>query len=631
VSAIASQRVTRVSAPTEVGSPTALSVARLGACLAVAGTLLLELQAMVNGYGLRVTSDTPTYLALLRAVALHPFQSVSPFMSVTGVETSHATPDMQVLALVWRQISPTKSLIAPVAAYHLLAVWGMVVTLLVAHALFTWVRGFAGSTAAWIAVPVLLGLFGPANIIWAGDLSFHGFLYGSYFSQTFAVALLLYALHFVPKADSRAEQAGAVALVALLLLVHPFTGVLFVFLSTCQSAARAWLRHSNWDRVPWTLGLAFVVGLAWPSYSLSAAMTVGGLSGTTIVIIAAITPAVAFHAGGLFRSIDLDLPRFRLRPAGPRLQPAVPILALVGVIVVCAVADWEEWLATRPITDPLVRTNHLAIYWDDRLVRWPMMFGAGLVGLAGLSYLARGRARLPAFWFASCFAVGFAGALGMSIPLWNRILLFCQLPLAAGTAVVLVRAHWHVRSIVIAGFVASATVRLLFLFYSPSTVTYYTATWVPAGYTLGALITPTTTGVVAADPYTSYYVPGATAHPTLLISKSHVGSPPELRAASTGYALLHRLYVGHRWKQAMRELWHRRVRYVIVDHRVVLADPTLAQFSSNPKPIWQTQRQRRQLGRYFARLNLLGNVVADTPQYVIYKLDPRKVRRQVGQ
>ena len=48
------------------------SLARVTAVFTVCATLILELQAMANGYGLRVTSDTPTYLALLHDIALHP-------------------------------------------------------------------------------------------------------------------------------------------------------------------------------------------------------------------------------------------------------------------------------------------------------------------------------------------------------------------------------------------------------------------------------------------------------------------------------------------------------------------------------------------------------------------------------
>jgi hypothetical protein len=628
---IASSR-TAISLANRLGDAVATSAIAGGvAVLALGGTLVLELQAMVNGYGLRVTSDTPTYLALLRDVGLHPFQPVSPFVNTYGVETSHATPDIQVLALIWRELSPTRTLVAPVQAYHLLAAWGMIVTLLVSHSLFVWVRGLAGSRAAWISIPVLLGLFGPANVIWAGDLSFHGFLYGSFFSQTFAVALLLYALHLGAKADSRLALGAYTALVTLLLLVHPFTGVLFIFLATSRAVAAAWRGHIEWKRTPWTIGLAFVFGSAWPAYSLPAAMSVAGLSGAMIVIVAVGAPVVAYVVGptGLHLLPALDRFRPRLAFVRIRMHATVTILALAGAAMVFLVAGWEQWLATRPITDPLQPTNHLAIYWDDRLVRWPLMLGAGLVGLAGLAYLWRTSHRLPAFWFSACFGIGLVGSVGVPIPLWNRILLFCQIPLAAGTAVVLVRSRRLTNSIVVAGFVASAAIRLLFLFYAPPTVTYYPASWIPAGYTLGQQI-PTGSGLVAADPYTSYYVPAATGRQTLLISKGHVGSASELAAASAGYVLLHRLYIGDRWQEAMRTMWREGVRYVVVDHRLTLADPTLEQFSNDPMPLWLTDAQRTQLGRYFARLNLLGHVVDDTPQFVVYKLDEAKVRWETG-
>jgi hypothetical protein len=77
-------------------------------------------------------------------------------------------------------------------------------------------------------------------------------------------------------------------------------------------------------------------------------------------------------------------------------------------------------------------------------------------------------------------------------------------------------------------------------------------------------------------------------------------------------------------------MWRRGVRYVVVDHRLTLSDRTLAQFSADPDPLWRTAAQRRQLGRYFARLNLVGSVVADTPQYAVYRLDASKIRWEVG-
>jgi hypothetical protein len=607
-----------------------ISIPRAAAVLALGTTLILELQAMAYGYGLRVTSDTPTYLAVLRQAALHPLAPVSPFLAKPGLATSHATPDIEALAVVWRVVSPSPSLVDPVAAYHLLAWWGVVVTLLVAHALFLWVRGLAGSRAAWVSIPVLLSLFGPANVIWAGDLSFHGFLYASYFSQTFAVALLLYALHFVPRASSQEAKWGVTALVALLLLVHPFTGVLFVFLVTCQASAWAWRGDARWKCAPRTVGTAFILGSAWPAYSLSDAMTVNWLQGWAIVALSVAGTFGAAYAGSLVRWL-------RQQEAAPRMPaeeapcpPHLVRLAVCGVAAVFLISIWLEWLVTRPITDPLHPSNRLAIYWDDRLIRWPLMLGAGIVGVAGLVWLARVGSRLPLFWFCFCLAVGVAGAAGLSIPLWNRLLLFCQIPLAAGAAIVLTQATGLVRSLVVTGLLLSAAVRLMFLYDAPPTVTYYPQTWLPAAYSLGNQIPVGTPGVVAADPYTSYYIPAATGHPVIELSKSHVGNKSELAAASAGYTLVHRVYVGQRWKQAMRTMWRRGVRYVVVDHRLTLADPTLEQFSNDVDPLWRTDAQREQLGRYFARLNLVGRLIADTPQYAVYRLDAAKLRWQVG-
>jgi hypothetical protein len=69
---------------------------------------------------------------------------------------------------------------------------------------------------------------------------------------------------------------------------------------------------------------------------------------------------------------------------------------------------------------------------------------------------------------------------------------------------------------------------------------------------------------------------------------------------------------------------------VVVDHRVTLADPTLEQFSGDQNPLWRTAAQRAQLGRYFSRLNLLGHLVVDTPQYAVFALDAEKVRWEAG-
>src|SRR5262249_47086426 len=157
---------------------------RLAGLAAVAGVLGLEIWAIRVNYGLRVTSDTPTFLALLREMSLHPLRSVSPFVPGAALQTSHATPYMQALAWIWNHAVAShdasgQPLTDPVAAYRFLALVGVVVTAALLHACFLWVRRCAGTRAGWISIPVVLLLFGPAHVIWAGDLTFQGFLYAS--------------------------------------------------------------------------------------------------------------------------------------------------------------------------------------------------------------------------------------------------------------------------------------------------------------------------------------------------------------------------------------------------------------------------------------------------------------------
>ena len=192
----------------------------------LAGLFALEFWALDVKYGLRVTSDTPTFLALLREMTLHPLQPVSPFVCGAGLETSHATPYMQVLAWLWKLVAPHHAggvpAPDPLAAYRVLAVAGVVVTALALHASFLWVRRSAGTRAAWISLPVLLLLFGPAHVIWAGDLTFNGFLYASFYPQTLGLALLLYTLVFVTSGSGLKPVAFTTLAVAATMVVQSF-------------------------------------------------------------------------------------------------------------------------------------------------------------------------------------------------------------------------------------------------------------------------------------------------------------------------------------------------------------------------------------------------------------------------
>ncbi len=593
----------------------------------LAGLFALEFWALDLKYGLRVTSDTPTFLALLREMTLHPLQPVSPFVSGAGLETSHATPYMQVLAWLWKLVAPHHAggvpAPDPLAAYRVLAVAGVVVTALALHASFLWVRRSAGTRAAWISLPVLLLLFGPAHVIWAGDLTFNGFLYASFYPQTLGLALLLYTLVFVTSGDGLKRVAFTTLAVAATMVVHPFTGLLLALLLGGEGALRAARRQGNWF-VP---SLALIGGYAlagrWPSYSLDHALAVAGAGGRALVVACAAVPVLSWLTsrtaavaglrrrggiGGDFTSENRVLVRF----------------ALGGLALVLVLVAWQAWLLRQPFPDPLVHSNRLALYWVEDRWRWPLMFGAGSVGLVGLARLARRGHALPALWFTGCFAVGLAGIAGLPVPVWWRFLLFCQLPLALGVAHVLATStSTAAKRIVMATFCVVLAFKVVTLVALPKQVTYFGSPLQPA-YALGKVIPPGS-GLVATDPFTAYYIPGATGHRVLSVTKAHVGSAEELAASERGYRLIHTYYASDGWWQAAQTMWKQGVRYVVVEKQTSLAAQTLADFSTGPTPLVRSVEQRRQLGTYFYRNNRVGKLIDDSPTYAVYKLERQKL------
>ena len=586
--------------------------ARFGAraTVLVSALLFLALYAVATAgnYGLRVTSDAPTYLALVRELAVAPLASGSAYLA-GPLTTSHASPYVQALALGWKYLAPSGAAADPEALYRFLSVVGLAVAFLVLGAVFLWSRRQAGSLAAWLALPALLVLFGPAHVIWAGDLTFHGFLYGSYFSQTCATALLVLTLFAL---DARKKAVGLLALPAasLTMLVHPFTGLVLVALASAQAVGRALTRRPLWWLGPVALGGGFLAALPWPAYDVDSALGESGVPGTWIIAAAVGVPVLA-------RLVALA-PLPTLRVPHLRWKPGLLLLALAGLVGFVALAGWEAWLITQPGPDPLVHSNRLSLYWVEDRWRWPLMFAAGAVGLVGLARLARRGRPLPALWFAACFAAGVAGAAGLEFPLWYRLLLFCQVPLALGVGVVLAEDRgWHRR-------IAGATLLLAVAFKATTLValperTTYFGTPLQEAYRLGKFV-PGAPGLVAADPFTSYYVPGATGHRVLVVTKAHVGSQRELAASERGYRLLHEFYVGDDWWHAAQVMWNRGVRYVVIDKSISLAPPTLAAFSTGPTPLVRTELDRRQLGTYFYRNNRVGRLVHDSKTYVVYEL-----------
>lgn len=598
--------------------------------LTVAGLLVLQIAAIRSGYALRVTSDTPTFLALVHDLGVHPLTGQSPYLATGGVRSPHATPYMQALASLWRAVAPAGEAADPLAIGRFLGLAGLVVGLGLLAAVGAWTRAVAGRRAAWAVVPVLLLLLGPAHVIWASDLSFHGFLYAAFYPQNVAMALALWAL-LILRRGSIASLAGAAALCAGTLLVHPFTGLLLAGLITIQAIADALRADARWWRGPAVVAAGYLAGLAWPAYSLDVALRESGLPGWALVTLCLLAPGAALVAAP--RLPAAARLRERLAAAGQALSSARAELWLAagGAAIVAGLAAWQVVLMAGPWPDPLVRANRLALYWGEDRWRWPLMLAAGAIGLTGLVRLARRGQPLPLVWFGGCFALAVAGALGAPVPVWWRLLLLCQVPLAAGTALAICHGRSRAaRAIAIATLALVAAFKLATLVAPDPRITYW-GTPLQNAYRLGELIPPGP-GIVASDPFTSYYVPAATGHRVLTVTKAHVGSQAALDASARGYALLHRFQAaaGDAWWSAAEAMWRRGVRYVVIEKWTTLTPPDLETFSTGPTPLVRTRRQAAVLSREHYRLRRVGRLIANTDEYAVYRLDARALAGRRG-
>jgi hypothetical protein len=616
-------RERRLGLSTRLGLP-ALVWSTIGALLA------LEAWAASTFYALRVTSDTPTYLPIIADMGEKPFQPVSPFLDTPGVASSHGTPYTQLLGLVWNSVFAEHTASgAPIADPKRLSLFlagaGAIVTLVLLHAVFVWARSQAGTRAAWLTIPVLLVLFGPAHVIWAGDLTLHGFLYGAYFPQNLALALMLYALASLEGEPGLGRTFSATAFVAATFVVHPFTGALLAALVAGRGSILAIRRRRDWRVGSFALAIGFAIAQLWPAYSLNHSLRDNGLKGWIFVAVCALAPAGVRALERPERFLQMaEHIGWRLSER-TRLESGLLIgLALAGMAGVIGLALWESNLIQAGNADPLVQTNRLAIYWVEDRWRWPLMLAAGVVGLLGLVWLAWWRRFVPALWFGGCFVLALAGTGGFEVPVWWRFLLFCQVPLALGVALVLARASGPVlRATVVVTLAGTLVVKLVTLFGLPAENTYF-GTPLQTAYSLGAAV-PRAPGLVATDPTTAYFVPGATGHRVLSVTKVHVNSQRELAASEAGYALLHEFYAGSGWWQAAQTMWKRGVRYVLVAKQTSLAPPTLREFSTGPTPLVRTAADRQEMSGYYYRNGRVGKLVYDSEEFVVYRLERKRL------
>ncbi|MSO94777.1 MAG: hypothetical protein EXQ81_03160 [Thermoleophilia bacterium] len=586
----------------------------------IAALLALEVVAINSSYGLRVISDAPSYLALLPRMAARPLEPVSAFFTTSTLAENHAGPYTQALASLWNVIGGDTWNAGQLPRF--LGLVGLGTTLLLLHATFVWCRSQAGSRAAWITLPVLLVLFGPAHVIWAGDFTFHGFLYAAYYPQTVGMALMLYTLVVTEGPPRRLGIGFGSTLVCATLLVHPFTGLLLCVLLLVRGIVAANARRAGWGAGSKCLLIGFTVAQVWPSFSITQALGESGVHGALLVAICTLGPV----AGRVAPPVGNRLGHaYRRVLEGLSSRDAILALAVAGVGTLVILAGFEVLLFGQPNPDPLVHTNRLSLYWVEDRWRWPLMLAGGWVGIVGLARLALKTTALPLVWFGGCYLVGIAGAVGLPLPLWWRLLLFCQIPLALGVAVLLADRQRIPRPVVLAtaGLIGSGTLKILTLVLAPATITYF-GTQLQPSYSLGTIV-PKAPGIVASDPFTSYFVPGATGHRVLVVTKAHVTSQAELEQAQRGYQLLHRFAMDNDWWDAAQTMYRQGVRYVVVEKSTSLRAPTLERFSTGPTPLVRTQSDRALLGRYFYRNNRVGTLLYDEEPYVVYRLEPKKL------
>jgi hypothetical protein len=602
-------------------------------CLLLAGLVALQLWARSTDYGLRVTSDTPTFLALIPDMADRPFEPQSPFLGDKGVATSHAEPYTQALAYLWKATRASGESRDPIALARLLSLVGIGVMFFVLFAVFAYARSVVGRREAWIAVPALLALFGPANVIWASDLSLHGFLYASWYPQNVAIGFLLFTLLAVDW-RRRASLPATILLTALTMTVHPFTGVLLTLLLAARGCQLAVQRDGRWRHASYGLIGGFALGSLWPAYSLSYAMSETGLPGGLFVAVAAAAPLlISACAGSRPVWLTVALAETFMRYLATRSKAYW--LAIGGFVIVLALGFWAAALANRPPSDPLITTNRLSTYWVEDRWRWPLMLAAGAIGIYGLARLARRGRIVPVAWFAGCFTLGTIGALGslagIQIPIWYRFLLAAQIPLAVGVAAAVPGLSRHTVRYVAATAGFAIAFKALTLVGLPPSHTYF-RTSIQDAYAFGKVIADRN-GVVATDPRTAYYIPGATGNHVLTVTKAHVGSSQELRESEQGYATLYEFWSGGQsWWQAAQRMWFQGVRWIVVEKSTLLSAPTLEEFSTGRSPLVHPGQEREQLGNYFYECNRIATVIHDSAQYVVYRLDPSKLfaRDQLG-
>jgi hypothetical protein len=590
--------------------------------LSVLGVVALQVWAATNSYAMRVIGDTPTFLTLIRDMGANPMEPVSTSFGTAGTESIHASPYLQVLGLLWREVAPAGKFDDPFALGQFVAFVSIPMTLFVLGMLWLLVNRLAGRTAAWLSIPVLLMVFGPVHVTFSSDLSVNGFLYAGYYPSTFATGLTLAVLVLLHR-GSIPRALAAIPLIALTVTTDPLNGATLVALATvlaCRGRRDAFL-------VPLTLVCGFTLAEAWPVFEVFGAFADSKLPVPALLIAGCVAPWAWLAIRPRMRGLGAWIAR---RSIGERAELSV---AVVAILATAALAAWGVYTMVHyPGDEPLLVANRLGFYWNDQRYRWLALFAPMMIGLLGMVRLARRGQPLALVWFSGFYAFGAVGSvgelLGIPVPLYYRFVLLCQIPVAIGVAFYLVRhkSVWAAR-------VTAAAVVLVLLFKVVTLtgvskrLTYFGADLPPA-WNLASSI-PAHAGIVASDPQTSYYLPLVTRNRVLTMSPGHADSEDEPEVAKAGYRLMHELYVGSApvASRALEAMWRKDVRYVVVEKFTTFRPPKLQQLYAGPYTSLVEGRDVPAAERYNTRLSQAGRIVMDSQQLTVFKLDARRFRR----
>jgi hypothetical protein len=587
--------------------------------LSAIGVVALQAWAATNSYALRVIGDTPTFLTLIRDMGAHPMQPVSTSFGTAGTESIHASPYLQALGSMWHAVAPAGRYDDPLALGQFVAIVSIPMALFVLGMLWLLTRQLAGKTAAHLSIPVVLMVFGPVHVAFPSDLSINGFLYAGYYPTMFATGLTLAVLVMLRR-GSVWWWIAAVPVVALTVTTDPLNGATLAALATvCAARSRR-----DAIAIPLVLVAGFLLAEAWPVFDVFAAFAAFGLPVPAVLAVAVVAPWAWLGIRPRMRRAGTWLGR---RTIGGRAEVVVAVL---GALAAAAIAAWGVYTMIHyPTGEPLLAANRLGFYWNDQRYRWLALFAPAVIGIVGMVRLARRGEPVVLLWFAGFYAVGVLGSagelVGVYVPLYYRFILLCQVPVAIGVAAFLVQRRSR-----LAATLTGATIVLVLVFKVVTLtgvskrLTYFGAD-LPPVWNLASAVPPDA-GIVASDPQTSYYFPLVTRNRILTVSPGHADSEHEPDVAKAGYRLMHELYEGSApvAATALRTLWRKGVRYVVVEKFTTFRPPTLKQFYTGPYTGLIERRDIPAAQRYNTRLSQAGRVVTDSGQLTVFKLDRRR-------